>query len=221
MNWILSNRLNPLLVLLGLLISVFTGCGGQPVPYDYSNLIACNPTSILVVPPRNKSMEVNAPYVFLSTITKPLVEKGYYVFPVSVIDTFFKENGMQTTYDMNSIPLDKIYEILKPDAVLYADIEEWGQEYQVISSKGIVKYSFRLLDGKTGALLWNGKTEAIEQSGDGGLGIAGALVSAIVDQILSSVHDPTVGLSRSAHESAINHSTQGLLSGPYKKELGK
>ncbi len=220
MNWIFSNRLNPIFILLGLLIIVLTGCA-VPAPYDYSNLIASNPTSILVIPPRNNSMEVNAPYIFLSTITKPLVEKGYYVFPVSVIDTFFKENGMQTTDDMNSIPLDKIREIIKPDAVLYADIEKWGQEYQIISSKGIVKYTFRLLDGKTGALLWDGKAEAIATSGDGGGGIAGLLVSAVVDQVMSSVLDPTVNLSRSAHERSVNHLTQGLLSGPYKKEPSK
>jgi hypothetical protein len=45
---------------------------------------------------------------YLSTLTKPLAEKGYYVLPVAVIDQFLKENGLPTPAEMNGIPLEKI-----------------------------------------------------------------------------------------------------------------
>ena len=60
----------------------------------------------------NSSVEVNAPYSYLSTISQPLAEKGYYVFPVSVVDTFLKENGLPTPAEMNGIALDKIVEVI-------------------------------------------------------------------------------------------------------------
>ncbi len=71
---------------------LLAGCVASKTPYDYSALENSRPRSILVIPPLNNSVEVNAPYVFLSTITAPLAEKGYYVFPVAVIDRFLKEN---------------------------------------------------------------------------------------------------------------------------------
>jgi hypothetical protein len=40
-------------------------------------------------------------YIYLSTLTKPLAEKGYYVLPVAVIDQFLKENGLPTPAEMN------------------------------------------------------------------------------------------------------------------------
>ncbi|MBL0717335.1 MAG: DUF799 family lipoprotein [Desulfosarcina sp.] len=46
-------------------------------PYDYSAFERSKPRSIVVIPPKNNSIEVNAPYIYLSTLTRPLAEKGY------------------------------------------------------------------------------------------------------------------------------------------------
>ena len=92
--------------LIGSLLSLFlVGCATTPSSYNYDALLAAKPRSILVIPPKNSSLEVNAPYVFLSTISKPLGEKGYYVFPVAVIETFLKENGLPTPEEMNLVPM--------------------------------------------------------------------------------------------------------------------
>ena len=88
-------------------VMLLTGCQATHIRYDYSALENSRPRSILVIPPVNNSVEVNAPYIFLSTISRPLAEKGYYVFPVAVIDRFLKENGLPTPIEMNGIPLDK------------------------------------------------------------------------------------------------------------------
>ena len=197
------------------LIFILSGCSTAP-PYDYSAFEKSKPRSIVIIPPKNNSLEVNAPYIYLSTLTRPLAEKGYYVFPVSVIDRFLKENGLPTPAEMNNIPLDKIKQYIGADAVLYISIENWGQKFQILSSVTIVQAKLRLVDVKTGELLWEALATAQESSSDGGGGLVGALVGAIVTQILASTIDHTPQLSRQANYWAINNQRKGMLNGPYK-----
>ncbi|ODS24710.1 hypothetical protein AB835_02235 [Candidatus Endobugula sertula] len=198
------------------LFILLAGCQ-TPHPYDYTNLLNSQPKSIVVIPPINNSVEVNAPYIFLSTISKPLAEKGYYVFPVSVIDHFLKENGLPTPDEMNTVPLDKIRKFIGADAVLYTNINNWGQKYQVISSTAIVTSTLKLVDTRTGDLLWETTAEASRESGDGGGGLLGAIAAAVTEQIIGSLHDQTPQLSRLANQNAINHPQRGLLDDPYRK----
>ncbi len=121
---------------------------------DYSNFRDHRPRSILVLPPLNESLEVDASYIYLSTISRPLAECGYYVFPVAVIDAFLKENGLPTPGEMHNIPLDKIHNILGADAVLYVTIEDWGQKFQVLSSNTVIKARARLVHVTSGKTLW-------------------------------------------------------------------
>ena len=212
MNKISKQCLNTFLLSIAVMI---TGCQSF-TPYDYSALEANKPKSILVIPPNNSSFDVNAPYIFLSTISHPIAEKGYYVFPVSVIDHFFKENGMPTPAEMNTVPLDKIREHIGADAVLYVTIEEWGQKYRVTSSNAVVRSKLRLVDVRTGDLLWESEAFATRSSGDGGGGLLGAVLAAAIEQVAGSNNDRTPELSRMANKIAVNHFRRGLLDGPYK-----
>ena len=193
-----------------------SGCAVKG-PYDYTALKAAKPRSIVVIPPQNNTVEVNAPYIYLSTISKPLAEKGYYVFPVSVIDHFLKENGLPTPAEMNSVPLDKIREHIGADAVLYVSIEDWGQKYNVISSNAVVSIGLRLVDTRSGELLWDAKSSAVYKPDNSGGGLAGLLIGAIVNQVAGSLVDNTPELSRTANNTAIYARNQGLLNGPYVK----
>jgi len=208
------------LLFISFIILITTGCATSP--YDYSAFEKSKPRSIVVIPPNNNSIEVNAPYIYLSTITRPLAEKGYYVFPVFVIDHFLKENGLPTPAEMNGIPLDKIGEHIGADAVLYVSIEDWGQKYKVIQSVAKVRANLRLVDVKTGELLWDSTAIAEKSSGDGGGGLAGMLVSAVVTQVLSStILDPLPDLASQANNSAIHNQSRGMLDGPYKRSTEK
>ncbi|RBP85532.1 DUF799 domain-containing protein [Marinomonas rhizomae] len=197
-----------------------TGCA-TPQPYNYDALLASEPRSILVIPPKNNSVEVNAPYVYLSTISRPLGEKGYYVFPVAVIDTFMKENGLPTPEEMNSVPLDKLYEHIGADAVLYVEINDWGQKFNVLSSDTVVNVSMRLVDGKTGTLLWDASAYAIQSSNSNNGGLIGSLVSAVASQIMNSISDQTPTVARTANNIAIYNQNKGLLNGPYAPLIKK
>ena len=145
-----------------------------PVVIVASSLLAgCFPTvdrvqeyvtrSIVVLPPLNKTPDISAPYEVYSTITRPLADRGYYVYPVAIVDQFMKENGLPTAGEMHAVSLGKIHEIIGPDAVLYPTVATWNRPNVVLGALALlagvippstVEVGYRLVDVKTGDLIW-------------------------------------------------------------------
>ena len=189
------------------------GCAA-PEPKDYSAYRANLPSSILVLPPINNSVEVNAPYSYLSTVTEPLAEAGYYVFPVAVVDAYMKENGLPTPADMQAVPLDKLDEVFGPDAVMYVSLEEYGQEYNLISSDAVVKADAKLVDTDTGLTLWDGRIDAVEASNSNSGSLLADLIGAAVAQAVNTTTDRAHSVAIKANQGMIR-GYNGLLLGPY------
>lgn len=199
--------------LSGLILLVVTGCAA-PEPRDYSLYRDHLPASILVLPPTNQSLEVNASYSYLSTISEPLAEAGYYVFPVAVVDAYMKENGVPTPADMHAVPLDKLGQVFGADAVLYVDIEAYGQEYNLISSAAVVRARATLVDIDTGLTLWEGGARAVDnESGNSG-NLLADLIGAAVAQAVGTTFDRSHGLAVDANRRMI-YGRDGLLLGRY------
>ena len=188
-------------------------CGTVPPP-DYADYRAHLPRSILVLAPLNETTDVTAPYDFLSTITVPLAEAGYYVFPVAVVDAFMKENGLPTAGEMQSVSLAKIHEVLGADAVLYVTIEEWGQKYHIISSDTVVKARARLVDVGTGDTLWQRALFLQQSSAAGQTDPIGMLLAALLTQVIGSATDPAHDLAATANANMVFDAQHGLLLGP-------
>jgi hypothetical protein len=172
------------------LAASLAGCV-TPEPHDYSAFRQSNPGSILVLPPVNQSPDVKASYSLLSQVTYPLAESGYYVLPVAVVDETFRQNGLVNPEEIQGVPLAKLQEIFGADAALYLDITEYGTTYMVISSDTRVTAQARLVDLKTGQLLWSGSATASssEQDSNSGGGLVGLLVQAVVTQIANTLTD--------------------------------
>ena len=200
-------------LLLPLLLVFIAGCA-TTTPFDYSSFRNHRPRSILVLPPLNQTTDVNAPYTYLSTITRPLTECGYYVFPVAVVDAYMKENGLPSPEEMHGVALDKIRNIIGADAVLYVTIEEWGQKYIVVQSITTIKAKARLIDTASGEVIWQG-TQAVSQGSGGGGDPIAMLITAAVTQIINTMVDYTHDLSRVANHTMIYDANQGFLAGPY------
>jgi len=87
--------------------------GARRLPDDHAVRLpptfrAHPPRSILILPPLNESTALEGTYGYLSTVTQPVAEHGYYVFPVEVVDRFLKENGMPTAGEMHQVPLNRV-----------------------------------------------------------------------------------------------------------------
>ena len=197
---------------LVLLVAATAGCTAQQK--DYTRFRERAPRSILVLPPMNETVEVNAPYSYLATISAPLAECGYYVFPVAVIDAFMKDNGLPTPGEMHAVPVAKLREVFGADAVLYVTIEEYGQKYQVLSSTTVAEARAQLVDAETGETLWQGKAVGREASGGSGNIFADMIVAGI-EQAVESSSDEAHDLSRRANYVMVFDEDGGLLRGPY------
>jgi hypothetical protein len=193
-------------------VLLLAGCATKP--YDYTNFRQHPPRSIVVLPPLNESTAVEATYGYLSTATIPLAELGYYVFPVAVVDHFLKDNGLPGAGEMHQAPLDKFAEILGADAVLFVTVEQYGTKYQIINSATTAKAKARLVDAKTGLLLWEGEAIAQENSGGSGNLIAD-LISAAITQVINSSTDQAHQVCRLLNNRLFYTKDHGLLYGPY------
>src|SRR5581483_5149451 len=198
------------LLSLGLLLA---GC--QTVkPYDYTNFRAHPPRSILVLPPLNESTAVEGTYGYLTTVTRPVAERGYYVFPVAVVDQFMKDNGLPSATEMQQAPLAKMAEVTGADAVLFLDLKQYGAHYQVLSSTVVVEVAAKLVDTRTGILLWEGHGTA-QQASNGSGNIFADLIAAAITQALNKHTDRAHQVSRLANANLFFPEQTGLPYGPY------
>lgn len=183
-----ANRIQALrlAVLIGAVL-LLGGCATRK-PYDYSAFKEARPASILVLPPLNSSPDIKATYSMLSLTTAPLAESGYYVFPVTMVDETFKQNGLTTPADIHNVSISKLREIFGADAALYINVKQYGTSYIVISSETRVTAEAKLVDLRSGKTLWAGSATASSAEGDSNNGgLIGMLVKAAVRQIIETV----------------------------------
>lgn len=203
-------------LLLTGLVMLLTGCA-TPTPYDYSAFRESNPRSIVVLPPVNRSLDVKAGYSFLSQVTYPLAESGYYVLPVAVVDETFRENGMVNPEDIHGLPLNKLHEVFGADAAMYIAITQYGTSYQLLASDTRVTAEASLIDMRNGQLLWKGIATAssTEQGNSPSGGLVGMLVQALVDQIANSLSDRSHQIAGITSNRLLSAGMQnGILPGP-------
>jgi len=132
-----------------------TGCVTAPaVRMDYSRLYDQNPRSILIVPAVNRSVDVDAPNYYLSTIARPVAERGYYVFPVHLVKRILEDDGLADAALVHQADPARLGEMFGADAIMYVTIERWDAMYAIVSTTVIVEFSYVLKSAKTGEVLW-------------------------------------------------------------------
>lgn len=183
-----ANRTQVLRLAAMLLAALLLGGCATRQAYDYSAFKEARPTSILVLPPLNSSPDIKATYSMMSQTTAPLAESGYYVFPVTLVDETFKQNGMTTPADIHGISNDKLRDIFGADAALYINVKQYGTSYVVVASETRVTAEAKLVDMRSGKTLWSGSATASSAEGDSNNGgLLGMLVKAVIRQIVETV----------------------------------
>lgn len=203
------------------IVSIFTGCAPTVTNISkgeyHSKLYSKHPKSILVLPARNTTTSVDATEHFRYTITKPLTEIGYYVFPVHLVDNFFKSENLVDAEQIRNVPLNRLKEVFNPDAILYVDINAWDTGYTVINSHVTVGISFSLIDANSGEEIWQNNAYAYSYNGiEGNNGIIGLVVSTIAVAINTSTDYTT--LSYIANAYGVNTLAIGNYHALYKKD---
>ena len=216
------NRAPMFAAVLGL--AILGGCATKVPPYDYAAFMKAKPATLLVMPPVNESPEVNATSGVWSHATLPLSEAGYYVLPVTLVDETFRQNGVFSANDAQDIPSAKLREFFGADAAVYMKIKKYGTSYAVLASETRVEVEARIVDLRSGELLWQGKavaTSAEEQQQSQG-GLVGLLVTAIVKQIIGTATDASYKYAGVANQRLLGAPRyNGVLPGPRSPNYGK
>ena len=210
-------------IAVAILAIFFTGCSvKEPEPYDYSAFLQKKPHSILVLMPTNDSTDVTGSAAVLANAVAPLSEVGYYVFPVTLVNDTFKQNGITEPNEIATVPLNKLDKIFHADSVLYINIKDYGTSYAVISSSTKVVLEAKLIDIKSGAKLWEGTATAIEDSSSGQSSLLGMLVSAVISQVANTISDKSYDLAAMADAYLFSSNCHNcILYGPYSPHYGK
>ena len=215
-------RLASLLSLLA--IALLSGCASKPQNYDYSAFQKARPKTLLVMPPVNDSPDIKATPGVWAQATRPLAEAGYYVYPVTLVDETFRQNGVDTANDAQDVPYGKLREFFGADAAVYLRVKKYGTSYAVITSDTRVEVEARILDLRSGAVLWEGKAAAssAEQQQQSQGGLIGLLVAAVVHQIVGTATDAAFNYAGIANARLLAAPRfNGVLPGPRSPAYGQ
>ncbi len=200
------------------------GCATKAPAYDYAAFQRAKPASLLILPPVNESPEIKATSGTWAHATRPLAEAGYYVLPVTLVDETFRQNGMTGANEIHDIPHQKLRDVFGADAAVYMRIKKYGTTYAVIQSDTRVEVEGRIIDLRTGALLWQGSAYAssAEQQQQSSGGLVGLLVVALVNQIVGTATDAAFNYAGVANQRMLGAPRyNGVLPGPRSPLYGQ
>ncbi len=198
---------------------LLSGCVAPVVDpgYDYSAFRSADPRSILIVPVVNNSVDVDASDYFLSAISQPVAERGYYVFPVNMVKRVMEEDGLADADMVHSADPTQLAALFGADSVLYVSIERWDAQYAVLSTTVTVEFNYILKDGHTGETLWQSDQKIVYQPQSGGSGnIFADLIISAVQAAATKAKPNYMPLARQANQHTVVETHHGLPAGPYR-----
>jgi hypothetical protein len=201
------------LVLLG-------GCVTPPEPADLTAFQSAAPRSILVVPSVNLSLDVDAPDYLLTTLPKPLAEKGYYVFPVNTTKFVLEQEGFYEGEQIHQQPPELLAKLFGADAVLFVTINRWDAQYAVISTTVTVEFDYRMV-AKDGTEIWTA-TQRMQYTPDNSSSSGNPLVDLIAAAVSAAITRAApnyLPLTRQANDIVFVNSPTAIPDGPYKVRL--
>jgi hypothetical protein len=175
---------------------------------------AHRPKSILVVPVLNETPDLLASPLFVTTITRPLAEKGYYVFPVYLADIVFQDLGLVEAGHIHQLPSERFFELFGADAVLFVTIKDWSTKYLILVSSVTVEMEYVLKDTKTGIVLWE-NNQIFQQSSQ-----LGNPISMVISAAINAMITDYLPLARQANL-IVFRPPDGLPAGSYHPDFMK
>jgi len=200
-------------------VSTLAACVQAPVHLNYSALRHSDPHSILIVPVINRSVDVDAPDYFLSTISRPIAERGYYVFPVNLTKRLMEDDGLSDANMVHAQDPTKLGKMFGADSIMYITIDRWDARYVVISTTVTVEIEYVLKSGTTGQTLWKHRQRVVYQPRASSTGnpLATLIVAAVTAAIAKAKPD-YIPLAQRANALSVGTHGMGLPAGPYDSQ---
>jgi len=202
------------------LLGIFLfSCGSSNVMKEqaYSALYAEKPLVIAVMPPINKTNNVEAKEFLYLTMAQPICERGYYVIPSFLSMEMYKNESAYDSEMFINGSVSKFGDILGADAVLFTTINKW--EKAALAAKVYVQIEYTLKSAKTNEILFNriGDITYDASVGSGGGGLVGALVG-MAASALNTAATAHVKVARACNTFTLSDMPAGVYSPDYNKD---
>lgn len=161
---------------------IFEGCAPTVAPITkgaaYRNLYKQGSHTVLILPPINKTNNVDAKDFMHGTLNMPLIDRGYYVMPLFLSADILRREGAASAEVFLNQPLNKFGEVFGADAVLFTTITQW-QKNAVMSTVDVeVEYVLKSTRDNEVLFQRKGNIEYSTKVKVNNAGLAGLIASA-------------------------------------------
>jgi hypothetical protein len=172
--------MNKIFVVLSLITITLSSCATSSritKATAYKGMYEQKPVSVLLMPPINKSNNVDSKEYFHSTLYTPIANAGYYVIPPFMsMEILKKESAYDAELFLNG-SLAKFGEVFGADLAVFTIIHEW-KKYK-LGGNVYVKVEYIIKSTRTNEVLYTriGNVTYNTSISSSGGGLIGALVS--------------------------------------------
>lgn len=164
----------------------------------YKGMYNEQPLTILLMPPINRSTNVESKEYFHSTLNVPLANAGFYVVPPFLsMDILKKESAYDSEMFLNA-PLQKFQEVFGADLAVFTIINKWDKSS--LGSNVKVQVEYIIKSTKTNETLYTRKGEVNYDTSvsTGAAGVFG-LVADLALSALNTAATKYVGVARTCN----------------------
>ena len=149
---------------------------------QYAKMYEEKPITLLVMPPINNSANVEAKDLLYTSISRPLVEAGYYVIsPLLAMDVLKAESAYDAEMFFDA-PLTAFQNYFGADAVVFSVIDSWAKKGLGIQTK--IRYVIK--SAYTNEILFDRSCDLyLDLSVDSG---SGGALGALIDLAASAIN---------------------------------
>jgi len=127
----------------------------------YSGIYQEKPLSLLIMPPINRSTDVQAKEFFHTTLNVPIINAGYYVIPPFLSMEILKKESAYDSEMFVDQPLEIFQKVFGADMALFTIINKWDKSS--VGSKVMVEVEYviksthtnEVLYSRTGSVIYN------------------------------------------------------------------
>ena len=190
---------------LSFLLLVLFACASPMKKVQVSSKFVSNnrlPVLKLAILPLNG--EIEGTEFFREALHAALMDTEMNISEKFVVDGVIKKNGWNTSEKLFAIPPQKLGEALGADALLYGKVTKWNKYYAIIHSTLVAGLELKLVDARTGELLWRG--QRVDREFEGLIKIPTGIIRAIADPIsgiISTIADPIFFVSKKSNLDAL------------------
>ena len=173
-----------LIIITGAFLSSCTTTAPISKSVAYKGMYDEKPLTILLMPPINRSTNVEAKEYFHSTLNIPITNSGFYVIPTFLsMEILKKESAYDAELFLNS-PLTKFREVFGADLALFTIIHKWDKSR--LAAKVYVQVEYIIKSTKTNEIVYT-RTGDVTYDASVSTGTGGAF-GALANIALSAIN---------------------------------